>query len=416
MYAFFPTVERVSIGVELSSNGWKIAIGCAVLALVAVVVGGALTVAMYMIPVRRVQQPAPAPTIVPAAAAPELSLASPRTTTETGEVSSVALADLYNAVNPGVVNIRVLVSDGPGNVGLGAGSGFVLDDQGHVVTNHHVVFQATDVIVVFFDGSESAAEIVGLDDDSDLAILRVSQQPEGVRALPLADSDLVQVGDWAVAIGNPFGLGSSLTLGVVSAAGRSIPSGATPFAIPQAIQTDAAINPGNSGGPLLSLAGQVIGVNAQIRTTDAGVNSGVGFSIPSNVVRHIAPQLIERGFYEWPWLGVEGSSVNLLIMQANGLDSQFGAYISGVVEGGPADDAGLRGTQGMESIGGVPTPVGGDVVVAIGGERVRDFDDLLSHIAFAQPGEEVVLTVIRDGRSIERTVELEARPRGPNDS
>lgn len=327
------------------------------------------------------------------------------------ELSSTSnlLTQRYEEINPGVVNIGVIADLGNGQQGAGAGSGFVLDTEGHIVTNNHVVDQATEIVAIFFNGLQAEAELIGTDDDSDLAIIKVDALPEDVHPLTVADSDTVEVGDWAIAIGNPFGLGSSMTLGIVSAIGRSIPSGATPFAIPQAIQTDAAINPGNSGGPLLNLAGQVIGVNAQIRTAGANANSGVGFAIPANVVRHIAPVLIANGFYEWPWLGVEGAPVGLTLMEANNLETQQGAYIIEVVPGGPADDAGLRGAQIVESAG-IQIPTGGDVVIAVDGESVRDFDDLSSQIAFKAPGEETVLTVLRDGAEEEITVTLEARP------
>jgi 2-alkenal reductase len=397
---------------NMNKYGWSLAIGCALIAAAVVAAGVAAAFMMYMFPVRSVRQPVPVATIPAAPQAPR-ALSLPPPSAAFTDTATVKLTDLYRELTPGVVNIQVLVADSPGGVGMGTGSGFLLDEQGHIITNNHVVAQAAELIVVFYDGSEAKAEIIGLDDDSDLAVIKVEQQPSGVRALPMADSDTVQAGDWAMAIGNPFGLGSSVSLGIVSATGRSIPSGATPFAIPQAIQTDAAINPGNSGGPLLNLAGQVIGVNAQIRTTGAGVNTGVGFAIPSNVVRHIAPVLITRGYYEWPWLGVEGATVNLLLMEANQLDTQFGAYISTVLEGGPADQAGLRGTQQVVTVNGVRTPTGGDVVVEIDGQPVKNFDDLLGEIAFKQPGDEVLLTILRDGQRLQRSVNLEARPRGP---
>jgi 2-alkenal reductase len=184
----------------------------------------------------------------------------------------------------------------------------------------------------------------------------------------------------------------------------------TPFSIPQAIQTDAAINPGNSGGPLFNLAGQVIGVNAQIQTAGSNSNSGVGFAIPSNVVRHIAPTLIETGHYEWPWLGIQSASLSLPVAEANNLETQQGAYIDQVVDGGPADQAGLRGSSGETTVDGIPVPVGGDVVVAINGEPIADLIDLLAVIAFQQPGTEVNLTVLRRGDTVEIPVTLAPRP------
>lgn len=291
------------------------------------------------------------------------------------------------------------------------GSGFIIDEQGHIVTNNHVVAGAQQVTVIYHNGIEASAEVVGTDEDSDLAVIRVDPAtfPEDVGPLPLADSDQVVPGEWVVAIGNPFGLGGSLTLGIVSATGRLIPSGATTFAIPQAIQTDAAINPGNSGGPLLNLDGEVIGVNAQIATGGGAANSGVGFAIPSNVVRRVAPSLIETGRYVWPWMGVEGTSVNLIIQQANDLETQQGAYVNRVVSGSPADQAGLQGSTGQTSIGGVPVPTGGDVVIAANGQQIRDFADLLVSTAFGSPGDEVELTIIRDGQQITETVTLAAR-------
>ncbi|MCA9971826.1 MAG: trypsin-like peptidase domain-containing protein [Anaerolineales bacterium] len=324
--------------------------------------------------------------------------------------ANLALTELYAELNPGVVNVQVFITQGLG--GQGAGSGFILDEEGHIITNNHVVADADDVTVIFYNGFESHAEVIGLDDDSDLAVLRVDEMAEGAFPLPLGDSDEVEAGEWVIAIGNPFSLGGSITLGIVSAVGRSIPSGVTPFSIPQAIQTDAAINPGNSGGPLLDLNGRIIGVNAQIRTT-AGVaaNSGVGFAVPVNVVRRIAPALIAQGRYEWPWLGVNNpASVNLLLQQANGLETQQGVYIHQVVPGGPADRAGLQGSTDVTLVNGLEIPTGGDVILEVDGERLESLDELLSAIAFRDPGDDMQLTVLRDGRQEQLTVTLDARP------
>ena len=318
------------------------------------------------------------------------------------------LNGLYEGVNPGVVNIRVYRQQG-GLTGQGAGSGFVIDDEGHIVTNDHVVAGAQAVTVIFFNGLEVRAEVVGTDADSDLAVVSVDEVPEGVVALPLAEIETVTPGDRVIAIGNPFSLGGSMTLGIVSAVGRTIPTAETPFSIPQAIQTDAAINPGNSGGPLLNLDGRVVGVNAQI-ASQSGTNSGVGFAIPSNVVRRVVPALIERGSYAWPWLGVQGGAVNLLLQEANELDTQQGAYIAVVVENGPAEEAGLQGATGEEQILGQTVPVGGDVVVAADGETIEDFADLLNVVAFKRPGDTISLTVVRDGAEQQVDVELAARP------
>lgn len=327
------------------------------------------------------------------------------------QIEGVSLTELYDEVSPGVVSIRVYVQRG-GMTGQGAGSGFVLNDEGYIVTNNHVVDEAEVVTVIFNDGFEERAEIVGTDADSDLAVIQVDQMPDGVAALPLAESGSVEPGDWAVAIGNPFSLGGSMSLGIVSAVGRAIPSGATPFRIPRAIQTDAAINPGNSGGPLLSLDGEVVGVNAQIASGGSGVNSGVGFAIPSEVVRRVVPALIEEGSYPWPWLGVSGLPVNLLVQEANNLPVQQGAYIAQIVDGGPADEAGLRGATGTETILGADIPVGGDVVVEADGDPIADFTDLLDYVAFQQPDDTIELTILRDGERQQVTVELATRPEG----
>lgn len=323
---------------------------------------------------------------------------------------NASLSDLYDQLNPGVVNIQVFINQGLG--GQGAGSGFILDDAGHIVTNNHVVSQADAVTVVFYNGFEAEAEIVGLDDDSDLAVLKVDKLAAGAHPLPLGDSDQVAAGQWAIAIGNPFRLGGSITLGIVSAVGRSIPSGVTPFAIPHAIQTDAAINPGNSGGPLLNLNGEVIGINAQLRTSNAvPANSGVGFAVPVNVVRQVAPVLIDQGQYQWPWLGVsQPASVNLLLVQANNLDTQQGVYIHEIVPGGPADEAGLHGSTDVTPVNGVSVPTGGDVIIEVDGQLLNSLDELLSVIAFSNPGDEMTLTILRDGEQQQLTVTLEARP------
>lgn len=326
-----------------------------------------------------------------------------------------SLVALYRQLNPGIVNIKVYMRRGMLG-GQGAGSGFIFDDEGHIVTNNHVVDQASQVTVVFYNGQEAEATIIGQDPHSDLAVIKVDKLVEGAHPLPLGDSDQVAVGQSVIAIGNPFGLGSSMTAGIVSAVGRTIESGATPFSIPHAIQTDAAINPGNSGGPLLDLKGQVIGVNAQIATNGTQANAGVGFAIPANIVRQVVPVLIEKGSYQWPWLGISGLSVNLAIVKANHLDSQQGAYVNEVTPGSPAARAGLRGSSDIRAANSGQTPVGGDVIVAIDGQPVANFDALLVAIAAKKPGDQVVLTVLRDGQRQQITVTLAERPNNLTES
>lgn len=325
------------------------------------------------------------------------------------QIFLVSLEDLYDRVGPGVVSIQVFTQR-DGMVGQGAGSGFILDNEGHIITNNHVVADAALVSVIFYNGIEARAEIIGTDVDSDLAVLKVEGLIDEVHPLPLGNSDNIDVGEWVIAIGNPFGNQNSLSIGIVSALGRTIPTGATPFSIPQSIQTDAAINPGNSGGPLINLDGEVIGVNVQIATSGERANSGVGFAIPVNILRKVAPALIEQGAYVWPWLGIEGTAVTLAITQANELERQRGAYINGVVDGGPADSAGLLGTSGTREIEGILTPIGGDVVVEADGLPINFFSDLLVSVAFKNPGETIDLVIIRDGERVEITVELQARP------
>jgi 2-alkenal reductase len=343
------------------------------------------------------------PTLVPqpprAGSQPTPQIQTPPQLPGVGPDSLVAL---YDQTNPGVVNIRVQITRG-GLTGGGAGSGFILDNDGHIVTNNHVVADATRVVVVFYDGTEAEAEVIGTDGDSDLAIVRVDKFAEGAHPLPLGDSDQVQPGEWVIAIGNPFELGGSMTVGIVSAVGRVIPS-LTMFSIPQAIQTDAAINPGNSGGPLLDLQGEVIGVNAQIQSGGVRANAGVGFAIPSNIVKLVVPALIEKGTYDWPWLGVSGTKVDLTIMQANNLDSQRGAYIHDVISDSPAAEAGLQGSSSQDQ------PVGGDVVIEADGKPIADFSDLLIDVAFKKPGDKMDLTILRNGQPRKITVTLARRP------
>ncbi|NLG49012.1 MAG: PDZ domain-containing protein [Chloroflexi bacterium] len=322
------------------------------------------------------------------------------------------LTRLYEIANPGVVNVGVIVQEGP-TIGEGVGSGFVFDDQGHIVTNNHVIAGARQVIVTYSTGEQTFATVVGRDPDTDLAVILVEDMPEGITPLVLGDLSSVRVGDWVVAIGSPFGLGSSMTAGIVSAVGRTIPAGAVPFGIPEAIQTDAAINPGNSGGPLLNMEGEVIGVNAQIITASERTGSaGVGFAIPVNIVRRIVPALIETGSYQHPYLGIEGTSLNLLLAEANDLPVQQGVYVDRVVPGGPASQVGMRGSTDSVPFDGLSVPVGGDVIVQADGQPVNNYTELLSIIESHQPGDELALTILRNGRRQEVTVELAPRPTG----
>lgn len=409
---------------SIRRKGFALIAGLGCTSLVFLVLG-AMAFLLFFFPMQSqisAQQVEPGPTFTPVpgaqatqdvvptfTVAPEEAETFPAEQALPQQIGSVSLAGLYQQINPGVVNIQVYV-ERQGMTGQGGGSGFILDNEGHIITNNHVVAAAEQITVIFHNNFEAEAELIGTDANSDLAIIQVEELPAGVHPLNLGNSDQAAVGEWVMAIGNPFGQQSSMSVGIVSAVGRTIPSGATPFGIPQAIQTDAAINPGNSGGPLLNLQGQVIGVNAQIATTGAPGNVGVGFAIPANVVRQIAPVLIENGTYQWPWLGVEGASVNLLLAGANDFDTQQGAYIDEVVPDGPADEAGLQGSSDTVKINGFDVPVGGDVVIAADGEPVADFNDLLARIIFKDPDDTMDLTILRDGQREEITIQLRPRP------
>ena len=326
-----------------------------------------------------------------------------------------ALIDLYRRANPAVVNVTTYMNeagfDSPGT-GIGQGSGFLYDNQGRIVTNNHVVENATRVEVTFSDGTTQEARILGIDPDSDLALLEVDTIPAEIQPLALGDSNALQVGQTVAAIGNPFGLDGTLTVGVVSALGRVVPSGLSQYSIPQVVQTDAPINPGNSGGPLLDMQGKVIGVNTQILTGDGTrANAGVGFAVPANIILKVAPAIIKIGAYTWPWLGVRGGTVSTMIAKANDLGELRGAYIAEVLPNGPAVKAGLRGANSEVELDGLAVPVGGDVVKAVDGQAIVSFDDLLEYIALrSEVGQNLTLTIMRYGREQTVTARLEARP------
>ena len=323
------------------------------------------------------------------------------------------LVNLYARANPAVVNITIYGQQGSQIAPLSQGSGFVYDESGRIVTNDHVVEGAEQVEVTFSDGTIRQAEVIGQDPNSDLAVVKVDQLPAGIAPLEIGDMSELAVGQTVIAIGNPFGLDGTLTRGIISALGRTIPA-LTPFSIPQAIQTDAAINPGNSGGPLLDLHGHVVGVNAQIETGGtSSTNSGVGFAIPVSVVRRVVPVLIKEGKYEWAWLGVRGGSVTPALIEAMKLPVERGAYLLEVTTDGPAEQAGLRGADNIVTSGGLQVPVGGDVIKAIDGQLIGSFDELLIYIAMqTEPGQKVTLTILRDGTSQDIDVQLGTRSEG----
>ncbi len=302
-----------------------------------------------------------------------------------------ALTQLYAQANPAVVYIIVPPA--------GSGSGFVYSNEGYVVTNNHVVSRGQSYEVVFATGERRSARLVGQDVDSDLAVLKVDALPPGISALPLADPSGIQVGQLAVAIGNPFGEQGSMSLGIISGLGRSLPSqrgvalGST-YSLPEVIQTDAPINPGNSGGPLLNLAGEVVGVNSAIAST-TGTGSGVGFSVPVAAVQQIVPSLIASGTYDYAYIGASfDSEVSLNEQSIYGLPQNQGAYVVNVTPESPAAEAGLIAANQNSGRG-------GDLIIAINGQAIADFADLNSYLVFhTQVGQTIQLTVLRDGTTI----------------
>ena len=294
----------------------------------------------------------------------------------------------------------------------GEGSGFVWDDEGHIVTNNHVIQNAERVTVTFADRTQIVATVIGTDPGSDLAVLRLDEPKEGTRPVPLGDSDSLRVGQTAVAIGNPFGQQFTMTTGIVSALGRTITSSNSVFSIPEVIQTDAPINPGNSGGPLLDRLGRVIGVNTQI-ISRSGVSSGVGFSVPINIAKRVIPALIDNGHYDYSWLGITGSSLRAEIAIHMGLPKNTGGALVIQVSGdSPAERAGLEGSGETFTIDGAEFPSGGDVIVSINGTTINQMADLIAYlVSNTQPGDRVVMEVIRgDQGRIELNVTLGKRP------
>jgi S1-C subfamily serine protease len=342
------------------------------------------------------------------------------------DYETAVLSNIYNMVNPSVVNVtvlsssRLLLPDGrspeinpDGLIPFSSGSGFVWDLDGHIVTNNHVVEGAEEVQVTFSDGTVAIAEVIGTDVDSDLAVLRID--PTGYDLVPVRRGRLedVTVGMRVAAIGNPFRLEGTLTSGIVSAIGRSIPA-RDRFSIPDSIQTDAAINPGNSGGPLLNERGEVIGVNAQIRS-EGGSNSGVGFAIPINIVERVVPALITDGEYHHSYMGVSGGTLSPICAESLGVPHELrGAVVSAVLPNSPAAKAGLRaGTEPSNthypSI--CPEVRGGDIILAINDQRVTKFDDVLAYLQrTTSPGDTVTLTIWRNGETLQLDLVLGARP------
>jgi S1-C subfamily serine protease len=328
---------------------------------------------------------------------------------------------VYRRASPGVVTIRSIFGEGSGVFGDSAsaaeGSGFVLNDDGEIITNAHVVTngsganrnEADSVFVEFPDRNVVPAKVVGFDPFYDVALLKVDPDGLDLRPLELGDDSELVVGQPVAAIGSPFGEQQSLSIGVISATDRSVRS-LTDFQIEGAIQTDASINPGNSGGPLLDSAGRVIGINQQIET-QSGANDGVGFAVPVSAITRSVNQLRENGEARYAYIGVSTQPLYPQLADELGIDSPYGGLIAEVVPGGPADDAGLQGGSGeRQRFQGTPYEAGGDVIVSVDGRRVILPDDLARIISSLRPGQEIDVTIIRDGERREETVTLGERP------
>lgn len=320
----------------------------------------------------------------------------------------LSLIEIFEKSEPGVVRVNVQRSETAEVVG-GVGSGFVFDKKGHIITNAHVVNDAIKVVVTFLDGRSYNAEIIGADEYTDIAVIKVSADLALLHPLFIGDSSNLKVGEQIAAIGNPFGLSGSMTSGIISQLGRLLPSGSG-YSIPDVIQTDAAINPGNSGGPLLNMRGEIVGINTAIQSA-TGEFTGVGFSVPSQTIAKIVPTLIEKGEYKHPWIGISGRDIDPDLAKVLNLNEAVGFLVITVVEDSPAFNAGLIGSEKTTEVDGVKYPIGGDIILSVDGIDVRKIDDILIHLQRAKSiGDEMILEVLRDGRTTDITITLQERP------
>jgi S1-C subfamily serine protease len=346
------------------------------------------------------------------------TLAQPAADQGNGKGESVN--QIYQQDAPGVAFIQAETAPQPsspldpfggGGGGTATGSGFVIDTDGHILTNAHVV-DGADKIQVTLGGDNAQpldAHVVGKDTSSDVAVLQVDAPASELKPLQLGNSADVQVGDPVVAIGNPFGLDRTATAGIVSALQREI-SAPNGFTIRNVIQTDAPINPGNSGGPLLNAAGQVIGITSQIESPNGGGNIGIGFAVPINTVRDVSQQLINNGQVQHAFLGISGADLTPQIAQVLNLPIKQGALVQSVVNGSPADDAGIKAGNAEMTIDGQQLRAGGDVITAVDGKPVSGMDDVVSAVDSKQPGDDLQVTLNHGGDQRTVTVTLGDRP------
>jgi S1-C subfamily serine protease len=333
--------------------------------------------------------------------ADETSLQEPSLARPVSDKGDNAVGEIYKRTNDGVVFVQA-------DSGA-SGSGFVIDEDGSILTNAHVVAGADAIRVTIGDSESSVkAEVVGEDTSTDVALLDVDADADSLSPLQMGRAEGLEVGDPVVAIGNPFGLDRTVTSGIVSALQREIqaPNG---FSISNVIQTDAAINPGNSGGPLLDGSGRVIGINSQIASSSGG-NDGVGFAVPIETAIKVAGDLLADGEVEHAYLGITGADLTPQIANALDLDVDEGAMVTDAVQGGPADEAGIRGATREATIQGQPFPADGDVIVAVDGEAVAEMADVIAAIDSRQVGETLTLTIVRDGEQRDIDVKLGNRP------
>jgi 2-alkenal reductase len=345
-------------------------------------------------------------------ATPIVLVATPTTVAmnvaEEARAEEQLVINIYARVSPAVVFIRVINDSDP--LQNSSGSGFVYDREGHIVTNHHLVTGGTRIVVTLADETSATAKVVGSDPGSDLAVLQIDVPQALLQPVELGESDSLQVGQRAIAIGNPFGLERTVTTGVISSLRRTLDRQDSSFRIAELIQTDAAINPGNSGGPLLDLTGKVIGINTAILSR-SGTSSGVGLAVPVDMVKKVVPLLIREGHYAHPWLGITGQTINSELKARLGLPVEKGILISNVEKNGPAEKVGIRGGDRQIEIDGVTVLAGGDILTSIEGVSVKKFDDLINYLARASKvGDVVDLALIRNGREEHVQVRLEERP------
>ena len=375
------------------------------------IVGGLLGAVIVLLVFAFILNPALTPT------SPELIVSNGHDLTTVGEEttlsiqkSELSLIEIFEKTESGVVRVNVQKSI-QDFVGSSVGSGFVFDKQGHIITNDHVVANAEKVTVTFLDGTQYIAKIVGTDPFTDVGVIKVDADPNLLQPLNLGDSSNLRVGEEIAAIGNPFGLSGSMTSGIVSQLGRLLaPPSTGGFSIPDVIQTDAAINPGNSGGPLLNMRGEVIGINTAIQST-TGDFAGVGFAIPSNTISKIVPSLLKYGEYTHPWMGISGADIEPDLAHVLGLKDAKGFLVITVIEGSPADKAGLQGSSKTEEFEGKNFAIGGDIILAVDGKDVRKIDDILIHLQREKSvGDEMVLKILRNGAISNIVLILEERP------